>query len=50
MDIKSKKINCLISGSDTLSTVKLIHAIYASCERNKKINLKDKIESKKLGV
>jgi len=38
-----------VSNQHVLSTIKLIHALYASMENNKWINLKENIVSKKLG-
>ena len=48
-NIRDKKNNIKVKASDTLSTLKLVHSIYASCEREKPINLKDNVISKKLG-
>ena len=49
-NINENKKNIKINAKDTISTMKLVHAIYASCERNKPVNLKDNIVSKKLGI
>ena len=48
-NIKKKKNNIKIKAEDAISTVKLVHSIYASCEKNKTVKLKDNIVSTKLG-
>ncbi len=48
-NIRNKKNNIKVKASDSLSTLKLVHSIYASCEKKKPINLKDNVISKKLG-
>ncbi len=48
-NIRNKKNNIKVKASETLSTLQLVHSIYASCEKKKPINLKDNVISKKLG-
>ena len=48
-NIKKKKNDKKLKLKDAVSTVKLVHSIYASCEKNKPIKLKDNIVSTKLG-
>ena len=48
-NIKKRKNNIKIKSEDTISTVKLVHSIYASCEKNKPVKLSDNIVSSKLG-